>query len=194
MKYAAVLNVFGPGWLFLDPDCNQLNSSYLVTIDFFFFFFYLQLFFVKGFEQVLRNNLIKAFLQGQKLSLNAMQETPVYIQPTGETWAWKYNRVTNSHTLGSSWWSYAPLHTWHTPSWCPPTLKLSCHLVWAHVGWFLRKHCARHRKYDPGHQWCRCPWRGGVETGKIALTSVLCFNVPTVLVCLCTYNLGFVFY
>lgn len=40
MKYAAVLNVFGPGWLFLDPDCNQLNSSYLVTIDFFFLFFF----------------------------------------------------------------------------------------------------------------------------------------------------------
>ena len=30
---------------------------------------------------MLRDNLIKAFLQGQKLSLDAMQETPVHIQP-----------------------------------------------------------------------------------------------------------------
>lgn len=30
---------------------------------------------------MLRNNLIEAFLQGQKLSFDAMQETPVHIQP-----------------------------------------------------------------------------------------------------------------
>ncbi len=42
---------------------------------------YLQFFLIKGFEQVLRYNLIEAFLQGQKLSLNAMQEAPVHIQP-----------------------------------------------------------------------------------------------------------------
>lgn len=42
---------------------------------------YLQFFFIKGFEQVLRNDLIEAFLQGQKLGLNAMQETPVHVQP-----------------------------------------------------------------------------------------------------------------
>lgn len=29
---------------------------------------------------------------------------------------------------------------------------------------------------------------------KIALSSVLCFNVPTVLVCLRTYSLGFCFF
>lgn len=33
---------------------------------------------------MLRNNLIEAFLQGQKLSLDAVQETPVHIQPAGE--------------------------------------------------------------------------------------------------------------
>lgn len=33
---------------------------------------YLQFFLIKGFEQVLRNDLIEAFLQSQKLSLNAM--------------------------------------------------------------------------------------------------------------------------
>lgn len=42
---------------------------------------YLQFFLIEGLEQVLRNNLIEAFLQGQKLSLDAMQETPVHIQP-----------------------------------------------------------------------------------------------------------------
>lgn len=45
------------------------------------FLFYLQFFLIEGFEQVLRNNLIEAFLKGQKLSLDAMQETPVHIQP-----------------------------------------------------------------------------------------------------------------
>lgn len=63
------------GWSFLDPDCNQINCFYFVAV----LHFYLQLFLIKGFEQMLRNNLIKAFLQGQKLSLDAMQETPVDI-------------------------------------------------------------------------------------------------------------------
>lgn len=30
---------------------------------------------------MLRDNFIEAFLQGQKLSLNTVQETPVHIQP-----------------------------------------------------------------------------------------------------------------
>lgn len=42
---------------------------------------YLQFLLIKGFEQMLRDNLIEAFLQGQKLSLDAVQETPVDIQP-----------------------------------------------------------------------------------------------------------------
>lgn len=50
------------------------------------FLFYLQLFLIEGLEQVLRNDLIEAFLQGQKLSLDAMQETPVHIQPAENTW------------------------------------------------------------------------------------------------------------
>lgn len=66
-------------------------------------------------------------------------------------------------------------HTWRTPSWCPPTPKSSCHLVWARVGWFPRKHCAQHRKYDPGHQWCHYPWRGGRKDKDITFSSVLSF-------------------
>lgn len=113
---------------------------------------------------MLRNNLIKALLQGQKLSLDAVQETPVYVQPTGETRAWKRNQATNSHKLGMSFVDLRiTLHTWHTPSWCPLIPKLSFHLVWARVGWFLHKHCARHRKCDPGHQWYHYPWRGGED-------------------------------
>lgn len=46
---------------------------------------YLQFFLIKGFEQVLRDNLVEAFLQSQKLSLDAMQETPVHIQPAENT-------------------------------------------------------------------------------------------------------------
>lgn len=42
---------------------------------------YLQLFLVKGLEQVLRNHLVEAFLQGQELGLDAVQEPPVHIQP-----------------------------------------------------------------------------------------------------------------
>lgn len=52
------------------------------------------------------------------------------------------------------------LHTWHTPSWCLLRQVNSCRWVWVHVVWFLRKHCAPHRKCDPGHQWCHCPCRG----------------------------------
>ncbi|TNN47973.1 hypothetical protein EYF80_041835 [Liparis tanakae] len=43
----------------------------------------LELFFIEGFEQVLRDDLVEAFLQRQKLSLDAVQETPAHIQPAG---------------------------------------------------------------------------------------------------------------
>ena len=56
-------------------------SFEIIHFPFIYLFFYLQLFLIEGFEQVLRNNLIEAFLQSQKLSLDAMQETPVHIQP-----------------------------------------------------------------------------------------------------------------
>ncbi len=164
---------------------------------------YLQFFLVEGLEQVLRNNLIEAFLKGQKLSLDAMQEAPVHIQPaenrgslntrglqiqihhhdTGlmiirQSGLPQKSRVTSvkiRHLCGLKLnlvvccrhilvfcVCASPLHTWHTPSWCPLWRGHSCRWVWAHVGWFLRRHCAPHRKCGPGRQWCHCPWRGGV--------------------------------
>lgn len=42
---------------------------------------YLQFLLVKGFEEVLWDDLIEALLQGQKLSLDAVKETPVHVQP-----------------------------------------------------------------------------------------------------------------
>lgn len=45
---------------------------------------YLQLLFIKGFEKVFGDDLIKTLLQSQKLSLDATQETPVHVQPAEE--------------------------------------------------------------------------------------------------------------
>lgn len=44
---------------------------------------YLQLFLVEGLEEVLGDDLVEALLQGQELSLDASQETPVHIQSVG---------------------------------------------------------------------------------------------------------------
>lgn len=85
--------------------------------------FYLQFFLIEGFEQVLRNNLIEAFLQGQKLSLNAMQETPVHIQPAenireeeGEEAQRESVRLTlegTANTDASSWhWLHGNAAVW----------------------------------------------------------------------------------
>ena len=148
---------------------------------------------------MLRNDLIEAFLQGQKLSLDAMQETPVYIQPTTKTWAWKPNWTSNSHKVGSSCIDLLITLTWHTPSWCPLILKLSCHLVWAHAGWFLHKHCAQHRRYDPGHQWCHSPWRGQ-EDRKLLWAQFISNDIMKTkrillfLQQISTYSLGFLFF
>lgn len=57
------------------------------------------------------------------------------------------------------------LHTWHTPSWCPLRRGYSCRWVSIHAGWFLRRHCAPHRKCGPAPQWCHCPW-GGWRVGN----------------------------
>lgn len=48
------------------------------------FLLYLQFLLIKGLEKVFRDDLIEAFLQGQKLSLDAVKETPVHIQPAEE--------------------------------------------------------------------------------------------------------------
>lgn len=133
---------------------------------------------------MLRNNLIEAFLQSQKLSLDAMQETPVHIQPAenmkvkgrgrnpkGEFIIktmneWQGNSMDRHRIVKNvlAMWAeneFGVSHTWHTPSWCPLRQGYSCRWVSIRVGWFLRRHCAPHRKCGPAHQWCHCPWRGG---------------------------------
>lgn len=151
-------NLIGCFWLMVSGSWQSPDHLFLFCIG---LHFYLQLFLIKGFEQVLRNDLVEALLQGQELSLDAVQETPVYVQPAGGTRARRRNQATNSHKPGTSFLGLRlTLRTWHTPSWCPLTPKLSFRSVWARVGWFLRKHCAPHRKCDPGRRWCHCPWRG----------------------------------
>lgn len=68
------------------------------------------------------------------------------------------------------------VHTSHILSWCLLSQRYSSRWVWVHVGWFLRKHCAPHRKCGPGHQWCHCPWADRETENKgCRVISLVCF-------------------
>lgn len=49
---------------------------------------YLEFFMVEGFEEVLRNELSKSLLQGQKLGLDTTHKPPVHIKPGTEKRTW----------------------------------------------------------------------------------------------------------
>lgn len=148
---------------------------------------YLQLFLVEGLEQVLRNHLVEAFLQGQELSLDAVQESPVHIQPAdAETelcFIFIILTPTSCGRLQPSGLSRAcaAFPTGRIPSWCPPRRGCSCRWVWARAGWSLRTRCALRRKCGPGRRWCHCPWEeeGGRSLGKHEKNSKGCFLPST---------------